>query len=156
MARSSGYDGLASGIAAAEPMLLRLRTRIEADGWHKLEHAMPGLKERAKTLVELLRRTLHELGHHLSMGPRSPQNVTLACECAADFWSITDGAFLLSQRSGRTFRLDLAVQEFSCILTTDLTSISLDRNRLPECWSHTWSVRKKALLRRTPIAFFLL
>ncbi len=31
-----------------------LGKRIGADGWRKLERAMPGLKERAKTLVELL------------------------------------------------------------------------------------------------------
>ncbi|MGH6736307.1 MAG: glutamate--tRNA ligase [Methyloceanibacter sp.] len=31
-----------------------LAERIGPDGWHKLERAMPGLKERAKTLVELL------------------------------------------------------------------------------------------------------
>ena len=31
-----------------------LADRIEDDGWQKLEQAMPGLKERAKTLVELL------------------------------------------------------------------------------------------------------
>jgi glutamyl-tRNA synthetase len=31
-----------------------LGERIDADGWQKLERAMPGLKERAKTLVELL------------------------------------------------------------------------------------------------------
>jgi glutamyl-tRNA synthetase len=31
-----------------------LMERIGADGWAKLERAMPGLKERAKTLVELL------------------------------------------------------------------------------------------------------
>ena len=36
------------------PDAAALAARIEADGWHKLEHAMPGLKERAKTLVELL------------------------------------------------------------------------------------------------------
>jgi glutamyl-tRNA synthetase len=31
-----------------------LAARIDADGWRRLERAMPGLKERAKTLVELL------------------------------------------------------------------------------------------------------
>jgi glutamyl-tRNA synthetase len=31
-----------------------LTARIGADGWRKLERALPGLKERAKTLVELL------------------------------------------------------------------------------------------------------
>ena len=31
-----------------------LNARIGAEGWRKLERAMPGLKERAKTLVELL------------------------------------------------------------------------------------------------------
>jgi glutamyl-tRNA synthetase len=31
-----------------------LLERIDDDGWRRLERAMPGLKERAKTLVELL------------------------------------------------------------------------------------------------------
>jgi glutamyl-tRNA synthetase len=31
-----------------------LQARIDEDGWRKLERALPGLKERAKTLVELL------------------------------------------------------------------------------------------------------
>ncbi len=31
-----------------------LSARIDAEGWQKIERAMPGLKERAKTLVELL------------------------------------------------------------------------------------------------------
>jgi glutamyl-tRNA synthetase len=31
-----------------------LTAQIDADGWQKLERAMPGLKERAKTLIELL------------------------------------------------------------------------------------------------------
>ncbi len=31
-----------------------LAARIDAEGWQKFERAMPGLKERAKTLVELL------------------------------------------------------------------------------------------------------
>jgi hypothetical protein len=101
----------------------------------------------------LVLATLHEAGHHLSMDTRSPQNVTLACECAADFWSITEGAFSLRQRSGRNFQLDLALEEFSCILPDDLMSLNFDGNQLSECWSHGWSVRKKALLRRTPIAF---
>ena len=66
-------------------------------------------------LDSLVLATLHEAGHHLSVGSRSPQNVTLACECAADFWSVTEGAFLLRERSGRHFRLDIALEEFSRI-----------------------------------------
>jgi glutamyl-tRNA synthetase len=31
-----------------------LTAKIDAEGWKKLERALPGLKERAKTLVELL------------------------------------------------------------------------------------------------------
>ena len=31
-----------------------LAAKIDAEGWGKLERALPGLKERAKTLVELL------------------------------------------------------------------------------------------------------
>jgi hypothetical protein len=101
----------------------------------------------------LVLATLHEAGHHLSEGSRSPQNVTLACECAADFWSVTEGVFLLRERSGRKFRLDLALEEFSRILPDDLMSLNVSGDRLSGCWSHGWSVRKNALLRRTPIVF---
>jgi hypothetical protein len=102
-------------------------------------------------LDSIVLAALHEAGHHLSMGSRSPQNVTLACECAADFWSVTEGASLLRERSGRSFRLDTALEEFSRILLDDLVSLDSSENRLSWCWSRDWSVRKHALLRRTPI-----
>ena len=44
----------AAGLVPELPDGAELAARIDAEGWAKLERAMPGLKERAKTLVELL------------------------------------------------------------------------------------------------------
>jgi hypothetical protein len=89
---------------------------------------------------------LHEAGHHLSKGPRSPQNATLACECAADFWSVTEGPVLLKQRSGRHFGLGKALGELSRILPDGQISSGEENNSSRWCWCRGWSVRKDALL----------
>jgi len=94
---------------------------------------------------------LHEAGHHLSKGPRSPQNATLACECAADYWSVTEGAVLLKERSGRHFGLDKALEALSRILPEDQISSCEKDNSSRWCWCRGWSVRKDALLGQRPI-----
>ena len=99
----------------------------------------------------LVLAALHEAGHHLSTGSRSLQNVTLACECAADFWSLNEGTILLQKRSGRVFRLDAALDEFSRIFPEISTSSECNDDRSSRCWSRGWLIRKEALLKRTPI-----
>jgi hypothetical protein len=102
-------------------------------------------------LHSLVLAILHEVGHHLSDGPRSPKNVTLACECAADFWSINEGAVLLKERSGRQFGLDKALEELGRILPEKQISIDRNFDQSSWCWSSGWSVRKNALLQQKPI-----
>src|SRR5271156_4470255 len=40
---------------------------------------------------------LHETGHHLSRGCRYPWTQDLACDCAADFWAVTEGKAKLNK-----------------------------------------------------------
>lgn len=102
----------------------------------------------------LVLATLHEVGHHLSEECRSHHNVTLACECAADYWSVTEGTYLLRKRSGKSFRLDSALDEFSRILPHDPDSVDQNENQPPLCWSHGWPARKRALLKQSRIGLF--
>lgn len=94
----------------------------------------------ANSLVTVL---LHETGHHFSGGRRSHINPTLACECEADHWAITEGARLLASRSGRVFELTVALQELNGLYSLSQMGLSLTSTR---CWSSEWSVRKQALL----------
>ena len=102
----------------------------------------------------LVLATLHEVGYHLSEECRSHHNVTLACECAADYWSVTEGTYLLRKRSGKSFRLDSALDEFSRILPHDPNSVDQNENQPPLCWSHGWPARKRALLKQSQIGLF--
>lgn len=103
----------------------------------------PGIGEQSLLIV-----LLHETGHHLSPGRRSSINQTLACECEADHWAITEGADLLARQSGRVLQLAVAVQELSCIHSlAQRASQCLAPLR---CWSGDWSARKQALLRQIP------
>jgi hypothetical protein len=92
---------------------------------------------------------LHETGHHLSVGRRSQINQTIACECEADYWATTTGAALLADRSGRTFRLTRALEELSVLHSLDQTDSNSADNT--NCWSRGWSIRKQALLAKTPL-----
>jgi hypothetical protein len=91
---------------------------------------------------------LHETGHHLSDGCRSPINRTIACECEADHWAITEGAALLAQRSGRVFQLTIALKELSAIYSLARETGSHAAG-LATCWSCEWSTRRQALLAKT-------
>ena len=91
---------------------------------------------------------LHETGHHLSGGLRSPINRTIACECEADHWAITEGAALLARRSGRVFQLTIALQELSGIHS--LAQMGSYIAAPATCWSCEWSTRKQALLAKSP------
>jgi hypothetical protein len=91
---------------------------------------------------------LHETGHHLSDGLRSPINRTIACECEADHWAIMDGAAWLARRSGRVFQLTVALNELSAIYSLAQTG---NHTAAPaRCWSCEWSARRQALLAKTP------
>jgi hypothetical protein len=103
----------------------------------------PGIT--ANSLVVTL---LHETGHHLSQGCRSPLNRTIACECEADYWAITEGSALLARRSGRVFQLHVALKELSMI--DSLGQAERHLTAPATCWSCEWSTRRQALLAKTP------
>jgi hypothetical protein len=91
---------------------------------------------------------LHEAGHHLSRGCRLPWNPLLACECAADSWSVNEGIELLcSRKPEMKFGLQQAIRELNPLLSGK-TSGSRHTARFSPCWSLNWSARKSALLRR--------
>jgi hypothetical protein len=97
---------------------------------------------------------LHEVGHHLSTGCRSPFDVTLACECAADHWSVTEGV----AASRRTFPAPLkifdAIEELDSALSLETSAEEGTEKRRPRCWSGYWPARKNALLRQTRCSGF--
>ncbi len=83
---------------------------------------------------------LHEVGHHLAEGSRSPYYKPLACECASDVWAITQGAALLQQRSGRRLNVVGAMDQLSQIIGVgNITDISYNDN-----WLARALVAKKA------------
>ena len=59
---------------------------------------------------------LHETGHHLASGRRLPLYKSLACECASDYWAVSQGADMLKCNSGRDLNIGFAVEELSQIL----------------------------------------
>jgi len=92
---------------------------------------------------------LHEVGHHLSTGCRSPFDVTLACECEADHWSVTEGADTLKRASLQPLGIRDAVEELDRLLSVETTAEEKMEKRRPGCWSGSWPTRKDALLKQT-------
>lgn len=85
---------------------------------------------------------LHEVGHHLSAGCRSQFDVTLACECEADHWSVTIGLEALNVGSKRPVRVREAIQHLDEL--SSLTANETDQGA-STCWSGRWRARKQAL-----------
>jgi hypothetical protein len=101
----------------------------------------PSLDFHSLTLI-----LLHEVGHHLSPGCRSPFDVTLACECEADHWSVTEGLDALNVASSRPLKVHEAIERLDQVFSwvEDETE-----KRLSKCWSARWPARKEALLKKT-------
>jgi hypothetical protein len=88
---------------------------------------------------------LHEAGHHLATGPRSPFNVTLKCDCAADRWATTEGAETLRRVSGRQLEIAVALQELDCLIS-ELGDVPDSSEEFPStCWNGQWSQRKQGI-----------
>jgi hypothetical protein len=101
----------------------------------------PSLDFHSLTLI-----LLHEVGHHLSPGCRSPFDVTLACECEADHWSVTEGLDALNAASNRPLKVQEAIERLDHLFSRveDETE-----KRLSKCWSAHWPGRRDALLKKT-------
>lgn len=107
----------------------------------------PDLGEDALTFT-----VLHEVGHHLAEGSRSPYYKALACECASDVWAVTQGAALLQQRSGRRLNLLVAMDQLSRIIGLGNSSCAgyTDQGSSVRCWNERWLLRKLVLLELEP------
>ena len=91
---------------------------------------------------------LHEVGHHLSTGCRSPFDISLACECEADYWSVTEGADTLKRTSLQPLRIRDAIEELDRVISLEISAEQKMEKRRPGCWSGYWPARKGALLKQ--------
>ena len=85
---------------------------------------------------------LHEAGHHLSQGSRLPWMPKLACDCAADFWAITEGRAVL-QRSNCRFVIESALRQIE--RAANLNSSKKRNVGRAKCSFLNWTKRKRGL-----------
>jgi hypothetical protein len=97
---------------------------------------------------------LHEVGHHLSTGCRSSFDVSLACECEADHWSVTKGLHALKVITLQPLNVDEAIEKLDRVLSKDASTEGEMLKRRTSCWSCDWLARKDALLKQTPCLDF--
>jgi hypothetical protein len=101
----------------------------------------PALREASLAFV-----FLHEAGHHLAVGPRSPSNLSLACECVADSWAVGEGADILRRKSGRQLHIRKALNELEKLVNDrQQPELQPPKERNPNCWNHNWQQRRNAL-----------
>lgn len=86
---------------------------------------------------------LHETGHHLSRGCRLPWMQTLACDCAADCWAVTEGQAEL-QKSNSGFAIEPALRQIES--AAGLKSRVSTRVGRSKCSFMNWTKRKRRLL----------
>ncbi len=97
----------------------------------------PNLAENSLTFV-----FLHEVGHHLALGPRLRFNPTLACDCVADSWAAQEGLGILHRKSGRRLKLREALDELVSLSSSgDRDLIDQMQRRRKHLWSlqNDWS-----------------
>jgi hypothetical protein len=86
---------------------------------------------------------LHETGHHLSPGCRLPWMQMLACDCAADFWAVTEGKAKL-QKSNCRFAIEPALRQIET--AANLKSSAAKRVGRSRCSFLNWTRRKRRLI----------
>lgn len=89
---------------------------------------------------------LHEAGHHLSKGCRHPCNPQIACDCAADFWAVTEGKAKLAGNDCE-IALPAALKQLEC--AASLVEWSCCKQAPGRCVFPHWTKRKQNLLRAT-------
>jgi len=97
---------------------------------------------------------LHEVGHHLSTGCRSPFDVSLACECEADHWSVTKGLHALKVATLQPLKVHEAIERLDGVLSQETSTEGEMLKQRTSCWSCDWPARKDALLKQTPCLNF--
>jgi hypothetical protein len=102
----------------------------------------PSLAEASLTFV-----FLHEAGHHLGRGPRLPFDLTLACDCVADYWATAEGADILYRESGRPLNIGKALIELEDLMSNGQKPENLLQPETPNpnCWNRRWPERRKAI-----------
>jgi hypothetical protein len=88
---------------------------------------------------------LHEAGHHLSRGCRMSWMPKLACDCAADFWAVSEGRAELHCR----FVVESALRQIERAANLDRPLIST-RIRRSGCSFLNWTRRKRRLMDGKP------
>jgi hypothetical protein len=88
---------------------------------------------------------LHETGHHLAPGHRSPWDPRLACECAADSWAATTGTHLFHPDH---FDLAVALKELELATGSVNRHAKRTGRRRVRCWATCWNQRKRCLQLR--------
>jgi hypothetical protein len=91
---------------------------------------------------------LHEAGHHLSQGCRLPWMPKLACDCAADFWAITEGQAKL-RKSNCRFVIESALCQIERAANLNGSNISRGVRR-SRCSFLNWTKRKRRLIAAQP------
>ena len=91
---------------------------------------------------------LHEVGHHLASGCRSKRDPSLACECASDHWAVTAGIDTLLQKSGRSLRLEAALEQLDQVHGPRQPRKAgyTKKAATSGCWAKGWSLRSRRLL----------
>jgi hypothetical protein len=88
---------------------------------------------------------LHEVGHHLAIGPRLPFNVSLACDCVADSWAAGEGALILHRKSDRRLQIHEAVDELDHFMNSEHQEFCTAEMDMPKCRYDRWALRKNGL-----------
>lgn len=90
---------------------------------------------------------LHETGHHLGEGCRMPWMSELACDCAADFWAVTQGRTALA-RNHCEFVVETALAQVE--RAAGLKAGASARAGRASCSFLDWNKRKQRLIRAEP------
>lgn len=90
---------------------------------------------------------LHETGHHLGAGCRMPWKNELACDCAADFWAVTEGRATLAKHDCE-FVVATALRQIE--RAAGLKRAAPAKARRSSCSFLNWNKRKQRLVRAEP------
>jgi hypothetical protein len=101
----------------------------------------PSLAENSLTFV-----FLHEVGHHLAVGPRLPFNLSLACDCVADNWAVGEGSEILRRKSGRLLQIGKALMELENLMSAgEEPELHHPEEQVSRCRNRKWALRKGGL-----------
>jgi hypothetical protein len=116
----------------------------------RLVHLFGGLAFHPEVTSQALTfALLHETGHHLASGHRSPWDPRLACECSADAWAAGVGTDQFRDPGVESFNLALALKELEVAVGATSPAAKPVRRIMNKCWAMCWSERKRCVKLRT-------